>query len=140
MMTNDSDRNPVERFEWNGRPLAYIIRATYRPAHTSFVTPSELELQLGFVVYPAGAEILRHVHRPIQRHLQVTSEVLVVKSGECWIDIYNDDRQLVASRQLHPGDVMLMVGGGHGFRMTENTVLLEIKQGPYTGIDEKERF
>ena len=35
---------------------------------------------------------------------------------------------------------MLMVGGGHGFRMLEDTVFLEVKQGPYTGLDEKERF
>jgi hypothetical protein len=47
---------------------------------------------------------------------------------------------LVAPRELNVGDVMLMVGGGHGFRMLEDTVLLEIKQGPYTGENEKERF
>ena len=47
---------------------------------------------------------------------------------------------LVATRELLPGDIMLMVGGGHGFRMLEDTVLLEVKQGPYTGLDEKERF
>ena len=35
---------------------------------------------------------------------------------------------------------MLMVGGGHGFQMLEDTVLIEVKQGPYTGLDEKERF
>jgi hypothetical protein len=35
---------------------------------------------------------------------------------------------------------MIMVGGGHGFRMTEDTVLLEVKQGPYPGVQEKERF
>jgi hypothetical protein len=35
---------------------------------------------------------------------------------------------------------MLMVAGGHGFRMLEDTVILEVKQGPYTGEDEKERF
>jgi hypothetical protein len=33
-----------------------------------------------------------------------------------------------------------MIGGGHGFRMLEDTVLLEIKQGPYSGIQEKVRF
>ena len=32
------------------------------------------------------------------------------------------------------------VGGGHGFRMIEDTVLFEIKQGPYGGPAEKERF
>ena len=47
---------------------------------------------------------------------------------------------LVASRELHTGDVMLMVGGGHGFRIIEDTVFLEIKQGPYQDQEEKERF
>ena len=69
-----------------------------------------------------------------------TSEVLVIKKGRCLIDIYNDDRALVATRELQTGDIMLMVSGGHGFRMLEDTVFLEIKQGPYTGLDEKERF
>jgi len=63
-----------------------------------------------------------------------------LKKGKCWIDIYNDNNHLVATRELNPGDIMLMVGGGHGFRMIEDTVFLEVKQGPYTGLDEKERF
>ena len=66
--------------------------------------------------------------------------MLIVRQGRCEIDIYNNERELVARRQLHQGDIMLMVDGGHGFRMIEDTVFLEVKQGPYTGIDEKERF
>ena len=50
------------------------------------------------------------------------------------------EKLLVATRELKTGDVMLMVGGGHGFRMLEDTVLLEVKQGPYTGITEKRLF
>ena len=76
----------------------------------------------------------------IERHSVGTSEVLVIKSGRCLIDIYDDGQQLIATRELCVGDVVLMVAGGHGFRMVEDTVLLEIKQGPYTGLDEKERF
>jgi mannose-6-phosphate isomerase-like protein (cupin superfamily) len=110
------------------------------PGKTTFLTPSELNLQVGFVVYPAGGEVARHLHRPLERHIVGTSEVLVVKEGRCQMDIYDDDRRLVATRELRKGDIMLMVGGGHGFRMLEDTVLLEVKQGPYTGLDEKERF
>jgi uncharacterized protein with PhoU and TrkA domain len=131
---------PIEHISWKGKPLAYIIRREIEPEKTTFLTPSELNFQLGFVVYPAGGEIARHLHRPLERHIVGTSEVLVVKTGRCEIDIYNDERELVATRELRKGDVMLMVGGGHGFRMLEDTVFLEIKQGPYTGLDEKERF
>ena len=130
----------VEHIVWNGNPLAYIIRADTSPDKTTFLTPPEFRLQVGFVVYPAGGEIPRHTHRSLERHIVGTSEVLVVREGRCLVDIYSDDRALVDTRELRAGDVMLMVGGGHGFRMLEDTVFLEVKQGPYTGLDERERF
>lgn len=130
----------IEHITCNGKPLAYIIRAEMNPERTTFLTPPEFTLQVGFVVYPAGGVITRHIHLPLERHIERTSELLVVKNGRCLIDIYADNRELVATRELQKGDIMLMVGGGHGFRMLEDTVLLEVKQGPYTGMDEKERF
>lgn len=130
----------IEHITWNGKPLAYIIRAEMNPEKTTFLTPPEFNLQVGFVVYPAGGVVARHMHLPLERHIKGTSEVLVVKRGRCQMDVYSDDQELVATRDLRDGDIMLMVGGGHGFRMLEDTVLLEIKQGPYTGLDEKERF
>ena len=129
-----------ERIERDGRPLAYIIRASLMPERTTFLTPSDFKQQVGFIVYPAGGEITRHTHRPLERHLVGTSEVLIVRRGRAEIDVYDDDRTLVATRELREGDIMLMVGGGHGFRVLEDTVFLEVKQGPYTGVDEKERF
>ncbi|MEW6172016.1 MAG: hypothetical protein AB1510_02975 [Bacillota bacterium] len=130
----------VEHIGWKDKLLACIIRNEISPQKTTFVSPPEFNLQVGFVVYPSGGKISRHVHRPLERNIVGTSEVLVVRKGKCTVDIYNDSRELVASRELRTGDVLIMVGGGHGFHMLEDTVLLEIKQGPYTGLDEKERF
>ena len=129
-----------EIISWNGRPLVYIIRTHPLPERTTFVTPPEFKQQVGFVVYPAGGEIARHIHLALERHLVGTSEVLVLLKGRCLIDIYNDGKELVATRELNEGDVMLMVGGGHGFRIQDDTVFLEIKQGPYLETEEKERF
>jgi len=130
----------VEIIEKEGQPLTYLIRTKTLPKTTTFLTPPEFKQQVGFVVYSEGSEIPRHVHRPFERNLIGTSEVILVQKGRCILDVYSDRRELVASRELEVGDLMLMVGGGHGFRMLEDTVLLEIKQGPYTGLDEKERF
>lgn len=122
------------------KTLACIIRAETNPLRTTFITPPESDLQVGFVVWPAGCAIERHVHRPLERHIVGTAEVIVVKRGLCSLDIYNENRELVATRELRPGDLALLLGGGHGFRMLKDTVLLEVKQGPYTGNQEKERF
>lgn len=134
------DNNIVERICSGTNCLAYIIRASFLPEETTFLTPPDFKQQVGYIVYPVGGEIEPHVHRPIERNLVGTSEVLIVRRGRCEIDVYDDNRRLVVTRELQKGDIMLMVGGGHGFRMLEETVFLEIKQGPYLGIEEKERF
>jgi len=130
----------VERIYWGNACLAYIIRAGFLPDETIFLTPPDYKQQVGYIVYPAGGEIQRHIHQSLKRHIVGTSEVLIVRKGRCEIDVYDDDRKLVATRELREGDIMIMVGGGHGFRMLEDTILLEIKQGPYPGVEEKERF
>jgi hypothetical protein len=129
-----------EIISWKGLPLTYIIHADSLPDQTTFLTPPEFKQQVGFVVYPAGGEVSRHTHRQLERHLVGTSEVLILKKGRCLMDIFSDEHELVATRELKEGDIMLMVGGGHGFRMLEDTVFIEIKQGPYTGLEEKDRF
>lgn len=130
----------IEVFTWENQVLAYVLRREVSPAATTFLTPPELSFQAGFVVYPAGGEVERHIHRPLRRELEGTSEVIVVREGSCAIDIYSPDEELLASRELRAGDVVLLLEGGHGFRMQEDTVLFEVKQGPYTGLDEKRRF
>lgn len=130
----------VEHISSQGLPLVYIIRAELSPPQTTFLTPTEFTHQVGLIVYPAGGEVRRHRHLPIERHIAGTSEVIIVRKGRCELDVYDNDGTLVATRELRTGDVMLMIGGGHGFRMTEDTELLEVKQGPYTGLHEKELF
>ena len=138
--TRGVDADFVEQIVSDGTCLAMIIRACLLPDETTFLTPPDYKQQVGLIVYPEGGEIQRHVHRQLQREIVGTSEVLIVRQGCCEVDFYDDDRQLVATRELNEGDLLLMVAGGHGFRMLEDTVLLEVKQGPYTGVEEKERF
>lgn len=130
----------VEQITWMDRPLAYIIRRELTPSATTFVTPSDYTQQLGFIVYPAGGEIKRHLHRSLRRVIEGTSEVLLLKQGRCEVDFYTSTKELVETRELREGDILLLIDGGHGFRILEDTIFVEIKQGPYTGLDEKERF
>jgi hypothetical protein len=118
----------------------YIIRSGSLPTASSFVTQPDATLQVGQIVHPRGHTIARHSHRPQLRHVEQTAEVLVVQQGRCEIDIYDDALAFVATRELGVGDVAICLRGGHGFRMLEDTVLLEIKQGPYPGPQEKLQF
>jgi mannose-6-phosphate isomerase-like protein (cupin superfamily) len=130
----------LEIINANGQVLCYVIPKSTRPEKTTFITPADGKQQVGFIVYPKGGVIARHIHKPLERHIIGMAEVIVVRSGHCQIDVYDEALSLVATRDLYQGDVVLMVGGGHGFQIKEDTVLLEIKQGPYLGVDDKEIF
>jgi quercetin dioxygenase-like cupin family protein len=130
----------LETIALDGLVLAYIARRAEAPRQTRFLTPEDCNLQVGHVVYPAGGEIARHMHLPVERHLVGTTEVILVERGRCEVDVFGPERQLVTTRELRSGDMVIAVGGGHGFRLLEDTVLLEIKQGPYPGGADKERF
>jgi hypothetical protein len=130
----------IETVAHEGRVIGLVVRSGAPPATTKFLTSPEDNLQLGYVVYPAGGEIQRHIHLPLERELVGTSEVVIVKQGRCEVDFYSDDKELLTTLEMSEGDVMLLLRGGHGFRMTDDTVLFEVKQGPYTGLTEKERF
>jgi hypothetical protein len=44
------------------------------------------------------------------------------------------------SRLLGPGDVILLISGGHGFEVLEELNMVEVKQGPYAGDSDKTQF
>jgi hypothetical protein len=117
-----------------------IIRHDFHPPATTFITSPDLAQQVGFVVYPAGGVIKRHIHKNVDRQNISSSEALIVREGKLEIDIYDQHKELVATRLLEAGDFVLMVSGGHGFRVVEPTILLEIKLGPYAGPEDKELF
>jgi hypothetical protein len=142
-MRSKSEGNHMEAIECvqcDGITLAYLIRGESDSDATTFLTPPELGFQAGFIAYGSGNQIQRHVHKRIERRVADSSEFLLLKKGRCIVDIYDDSRNLVATRELRAGDSLLLVAGGHGFQLLEDTVFLEIKQGPYVGVGEKERF
>ena len=44
------------------------------------------------------------------------------------------------SRVIGPGDVILLISGGHGFEVLEEIEMVEVKQGPYAGEMDKTTF
>jgi hypothetical protein len=131
---------PIQIISDGDEPLAYFVRSGWIPEKTQFLTPDHFGQQMGMIVYGAGAEIQPHLHLPVMREVHGTTECIVVRKGSCLIDIYDRHKKLLSTHELATGDIVLLLGGGHGFRMREDTVLFEVKQGPYVGLADKERF
>jgi hypothetical protein len=130
----------LEILSHGARVYAYFLSRECSPSETTFVTPDDSLQQLGFVVHPSGSEVKRHFHVPVTREITGTPEILIVRSGRCEVTLYDDAHEQFAVRELGVGDIMLIVGGGHRLEMLEDTVLVEVKQGPYLGPSEKQYF
>jgi hypothetical protein len=130
----------LETVNHQGKTLCLIIRKSPSPDKTTFFTGGECNLQVGKIVYPKNGTIPRHDHKPIERQVSGTSEVLIVEKGRMIADIYTEARELHSSHEVGPGDVVVLLSGGHGFRLLEDAILIEVKQGPYSAQQDKERF
>ena len=90
--------------------------------------------------HPAGKLIAPHVHNPVPREVQYTQEVLLIRKGRLRVDFYDRRQTYLSSRILEGGDVILLIEGGHGFEVLEDVEMIEVKQGPYAGEQDKTRF
>ena len=120
--------------------LAIIIPHIYHKPGISFLTSNELSQQLAYMEHPKGHEIAAHVHNPVHRSVVYTRETLVIRKGKLRVDFYDDDQNYIESHVISAGDVILLVSGGHGFKVLEDIEMIEVKQGPYAGEGDKTRF
>ena len=130
----------VEDIKKKDKLLAMIIRNDYICEGVDFITPSEYSQQVAYMHHPTGKVNDAHVHNLVHRNVVLTQEVLFIKKGRLRIDFYDEYEDYLESRELHAGDIILLVSGGHGFTVLDEVEMIEVKQGPYAGDNDKKRF
>ncbi len=130
----------ITEIKYNGILFAIIIRSSYSEPGLKFLTPNDFSQQLAFMKHPPGKIIQPHVHNSVSREVFFTKEVLFIRKGKIRVDFFTNEREYIESRILETGDVILLSEGGHGFEVIEETEMIEVKQGPYAGEQDKTRF
>ena len=130
----------IKQIEHNGKILAIIISNDYSKDGVEFFTPNDFSQQLAYMKHPKGKRIDAHTHNVVPREVSYTKEVLVIRKGKLRVDFYEDDQTCIESHIVNQGDIILLAFGGHGFECLEEVEMVEIKQGPYLGEQDKVRF
>lgn len=130
----------LETVSHAGVTISIIIRASFSKDGIHFFTPDSYSQQLAYMKYDLGHEIAPHTHNAVKRTVDFTQEVLFIKSGVVRVDYYDENRRYIESRVLRAGDVVMLAHGGHGFVVLEDCEIVEVKQGPYAGDQDKTRF
>ncbi len=130
----------IQRIVENNVELAIIIKNTFVIDGIHFFNSQNDSQQLGYMNRPSGYTIQPHRHNLVKREVHLTQEVLFIKKGKVRVDFYSENQEYLQSSILNQGDVILLSNGGHGFKMLEETEIIEVKQGPYCGDQDKVRF
>jgi hypothetical protein len=130
----------IEQIIYDDHLLALIVSQKFDKQGVHFFTPNELSQQLAYMRHPVGKVIQPHIHNPVTREVQFTQEALFIRKGKLRVDIYNNGQEYLESRILESGDVILLVTGGHGFEVIEEVEMIEVKQGPYVGEQDRTQF
>jgi mannose-6-phosphate isomerase-like protein (cupin superfamily) len=130
----------IETLKNGDQLLAVILSRKFAEPGIHFFTPDDLSQQLAYMRHPSGKVIEPHVHNPVDRSVQYTQEVLFIKRGRLRVDFYDNGQAYLESRILEAGDVILLATGGHGFEVLDEVEMVEVKQGPYAGDQDKTRF
>lgn len=120
--------------------MAIIIRKNYSSDGVEFFTPEDFSQQLAYMHHKKGKKIQPHSHNAYLRQIHFTQEVLFIKRGKLKVDIFKNDKTYLSTHIIDEGDFILLAGGGHGFESLEELEMIEVKQGPYAGDNDKTLF
>ena len=130
----------LERIYNGDQFLGLIIRKGYHENGIQFLTDDQSPQQLGYMHRAKGYVIAPHVHNLVPRTVELTQEVLIIQKGKVRVDYYDNEQSYLESRVAYEGDILFLGYGGHGFKMLEDSEIVEVKQGPYCGTKDKVRF
>ena len=120
----------------DGEIIAIVVKRDFEKDGVNFVSKEDYPLQLGISSYRKGDTIKAHFHIEKEIRINKIQEVVHIKSGKTIVNLYDLDGKKFKSVELSDDDTILFVDGGHGFEMLEDTKIIEVKQGPYFGVEE----
>ena len=121
----------IERYVNAGVEVAIIVHADTDADGVEFLTEDGDFLQMGLIGRPAEFVVPTHRHLGIRRTVDRVCEALFVVSGKVEASLYDDEGVFLGKSEMEAGAVILQLTGYHGFRMMEDSKIIEIKQGPY---------
>ena len=131
----------IEKILHKKRLFALIVRRQFRKKNgVNFFTSKEATQQFGFMKHKKNYIIKPHKHNKRLTRILRTTEVILLLKGTLRVDFYNDKYKYLFSKKINERDIIMLIHGGHGFKVLKNVEMIEVKQGPYSLASDKIKF
>lgn len=119
----------MEKFYHKNNLVA--IRITSIQKGSIPITQNNQPVQVVTLKHPKGTYLKAHMHQPKKRITSRLQECLIVKKGKIKIDLFGFDKVHFKSVYLKEGQVLILVEGGYGITLVEDSEVIEVKNGPF---------
>ena len=131
----------IEKILHKKRLFALIVRRQFRKkSGINFFTSKEATQQFGFMKHKKNHIIKPHKHNKRLTRILRTTEVILLLKGTLRVDFYNNNNKYLFSKKINEKDIIMLIHGGHGFKVLKNVEMIEVKQGPYSLASDKIKF
>jgi len=131
----------IENIIHKKKLYALIVHKKFRKKKgINFFTSKESTQQFGYMKHKKDHLIMPHQHNKRLTKILITTEVIILLKGILRVDFYNEKKKYLFSKRIHDGDLIMLINGGHGFKVLKDVEMIEVKQGPYSLSSDKVKF
>ena len=131
----------IEKVLHKDKLFALIVRRQFRKkSGINFFTSKDATQQFGFMKHKKNHFIKPHKHNKRMTRILRSTEVILLLKGTLRVDFYNDKYKYLFSKKINERDIIMLMHGGHGFKVLKNVEMIEVKQGPYSLASDKIKF
>ena len=131
----------IEKVFHKKKLFALIVRSKFRKKKgINFFTSKESTQQFGYMKHKRNYLIMPHKHNKRLTKILITTEVIILFKGILRVDFYNNKKKYLFSKKISKGQIIMLVSGGHGFKVIKDVEMIEITQGPFNPSKDKKKF
>lgn len=128
----------IEKIYSEDLHVASIVRPELSEKGLTFLTEDENFIQVGVWNYEKGKILDLHYHKDFSREATRTGEAVCVIRGSLVCNLYTKEGDFLVEIPVKESEVIIQYYGAHEYIIEEDSVIIEIKNGPYFG-PEKDR-
>jgi len=114
--------------------ISTIIRKSDITGYREDLSPKSEFIQVSARKFEELIKVESHKHLKLDRETDRTQETWIIIQGAVKAKIFDLDDQLLLEEDLYSGDCIVLFRGGHSLEVLEkNTIMYEVKNGPYFG-------
>ena len=131
----------IEKIIHKKKLFALIVRSKFRnKTGVNFFTENNATQQFGYMKHKKNYVIKPHKHNQRLTKILTTTEIIILFKGILRVDFYDNKKMYLFSKKIFGKDIIMLINGGHGFKVLKDVEMVEVKQGPYKLSRDKVKF